>query len=102
MKSFLIISSVSSLLLASCVATGHNSMSGGIFSDAKDVVYASGKIGSKTGKSCAKNYLGLVSFGDTSSITAANNGNIKEIRTIDTETKTWAVYGETCTVITGE
>jgi hypothetical protein len=89
--------------LASCVSTGYNSMSGGLVSlNGGAAIYGEGKIGSKMGKACAKNYLGLYSNGDASIVAAAKNGGITNITTIDSMFKSYVVYGETCTVVRGE
>ncbi len=61
-------------------------------------------LGSKEGEGCVTTYVGLVQVGDASVATAAKNGNISRISTVDTREfsilKT--IYSKTCTVVHGE
>ena len=64
-------------------------------------VLATGERGSKVGKACATNILGIIIQGDMSVEAAKKNGRITQVASIDTEIKSYAVYAEVCTVVTG-
>ena len=69
----------------------------------KDVSQDKG-IGSKTGEACVKTYAGLVSIGDASLKTAAENGKIKEVRSLDISQYSilFFIYMKTCTIVNGD
>ena len=69
----------------------------------KDVSQDKG-IGSKTGEACVKTYAGLVSIGDASLKTAAENGKIKEVRSMDISQYSilFFIYMKTCTIVNGD
>ncbi len=60
----------------------------------------------KTGKACVFNVLRVVALGDARITTAAQNGGIKKIASIDSEAldvvSYWNVYSRYCTVVKGE
>jgi hypothetical protein len=62
----------------------------------------------KTGRACAFNVLRIVALGDARITTAASNGGITKISSIDSEalniltTPWWAIYGRYCTIVKGE
>jgi hypothetical protein len=70
-----------------------------------DVQYgtdAEGAVGTKEGRACARTYLGVYATGDASIQTAAKNGNIKNVTTIDHHAKNLAgVIGDYCTIVRG-
>lgn len=60
----------------------------------------------KTGRACAFNVLRVVALGDARATTAASNGGITKIASIDSEAfdvlSYWNVYSRYCTVVKGE
>ncbi len=59
--------------------------------------------GSKEGAATAHGILGIVSFGDSSTSTAAINGDISKIRTVDVKAlNIFGIYYSYTTVVTGE
>ena len=64
---------------------------------------AGGQVGSKTGEAKVTSILGLVATGDASIQTAAANGGITEVMTVDTHiSNIVGVYSVTTTIVTGE
>jgi hypothetical protein len=62
-----------------------------------------GSIGSKTGEACTTSILGLVTTGDNSYQTAAKNGHITKIATVDNRYKNvLGIFAEYCVVVTGD
>ena len=58
---------------------------------------------SKKGEACAINILGVIASGDASTATAANNGEISNIQSVDYSTKGFlGLFAESCTLVTGE
>jgi len=61
------------------------------------------KPGSKTGKSQMINYVGFVAIGDASIQEAANNGDIKTIKTVEYQYNSiMGIINTTTTIVTGE
>ncbi len=59
--------------------------------------------GPKTGEACAQSVLGWVTTGDATIPTAARNGGIRRIATVDNKhTNILGVYSTYCVVVTGE
>lgn len=59
--------------------------------------------GSKRGEAEASNILGIVATGDASVTTAAKNGRISKIRTVDAEgTSILGLYSTYKTIVTGD
>jgi hypothetical protein len=59
--------------------------------------------GTKEGTATAHGILGIVSFGDASTKTAANDGGISKIRTVDVKSfNVLGIYYSYTTVVTGE
>jgi hypothetical protein len=90
-----------SLILGGCAATPH--MPGAIVLTKGHVTTDHAKGGvKKTGKSCTKNFLGIVSVGDASIEAARKNGKIKKISFIDNSYKNiLGIYQEYCTLVRG-
>ena len=87
-----------------CAYTGvysrTSSLFHGIFKEGKAV--GGGVIGTKKGRSCSKNIMGF-SSGDSSILTAARNGGITKIATVDSEYENILfISGKHCTIVTGE
>jgi len=78
--------------------------SGTIYTDVKSPITATPAGGSsKEGESVCTNILGIVALGDCSVDTAAKNGNIKTIKSVDT--KVWSILGiytKATTVVKGD
>jgi len=74
---------------------------GGIWMDVKGPLHAGDKVGSKEGRACATSYVGLVAMGDASIQTAAANGGITNIESVDHHSKNMVVIGEFCTIVRG-
>lgn len=76
---------------------------GGLYADYKYGKDAEGPVGSKEGKSCANSILGWVGTGDASISTAAANGGITKIYTVEHEVKNILnIYATYCTVVRGD
>ena len=65
-------------------------------------VLVTNAIGTKTGKACAKNYFGIYLGGDMTIEAAKRNGRITQVATVDTQVKSYAIFAEVCTVVTGK
>lgn len=62
-----------------------------------------GVAASKTGQACMSSVLGLVAWGDGSIESAKADGNITKVATINYATNNiLGIYGQYCTVATGE
>lgn len=73
-----------------------------IRTNAKFPVTATTAQGSKKGKACVMNYLGLIEKGDASIEAAKENGGITAVATVDSQVKSLLFfYGEYCTIVTG-
>jgi hypothetical protein len=60
-------------------------------------------VGSKTGEACSTSILGLITTGDASVTTAANNGKITKISNVDNRYKQiLGVWAEYCIVVHGD
>ncbi|MCB1307797.1 MAG: TRL-like family protein [Leptospiraceae bacterium] len=76
---------------------------GGLFSKTSIGVYATEVNAPKTGEACAFHVLGLVAVGDGSTESAALNGGISNIKSIDLESlSVLGLYGQLCTVVKGD
>lgn len=87
-------------LVSGCSSIG---LVGGIYTNVTTPVNAtSNERGAKTGKAKCLSVLGIVATGNCSIEAAAKNGNIDEIKTVDT--KTYSILGlfsEVTTIVTG-
>jgi hypothetical protein len=91
-------------LASGCATSAALPVSGLLYADAQGTHGAtSNPIGPKQGESCATSILGLVAQGDASAATAAKNGSITKIATIDSKnTGILGIFAKNCTVVTGE
>ena len=89
------------LLLGAC-ATPSTEVGIALFSDTVQPLMVTGNSGTKVGRACGKNYLGLFIQGDMSVETAKKNGKITTVSSIDKEIKGYALYAEVCTVVRGK
>lgn len=87
--------------LCAC-ATPRTEVGSALFSQTKQPMLVSGNKGAKVGKACATNILGLLISGDMSVEAAKKNGHITQVATVDKDIKSYAVYAEVCTVVTGQ
>ena len=87
-------------LFLSCSGFGPQ---GSLVTSTKVGIYATENAGSKYGSSCAFTILGLVALGDGSVETAAANGGVTTIKSIDLESfSILFFYGRLCTVVRGD
>ena len=96
----LMLLSAGALMLGACV-TPTTHVGTAWFTDVQQPTLVTNAPGTKTGRACATNILGIVSKGDMSIEAAKKNGNITQVATVDTDVKSWIVYAEVCTVVTG-
>ena len=89
------------LPLAGCLTVATPAI-GALYADVKWDGMAKGGLGAKEGQACARSILGLIADGDASIATAAKNGGIKDVQSVDHHTKNvLGVIGEYCTVVRG-
>lgn len=90
-----------SLMLAAC-ATPSTQVGNALFMQTTQPLMATGSTGTKVGKACGKNILGIYISGDMSVEAAKKNGRITQVASVDKEVKGYAVYAEVCTIVTGK
>ncbi len=100
MKKFMLLA-VGALSLGACAMVPTHAGSA-LIEMTNQPVSATNAIGNKTGKACAKNYFGIYLAGDMSIEAAKRNGRITQVASVNTEIKSYAVYSEVCTVVTGK
>ena len=88
------------LLLAAC-ATPSTEVGIALFSDTVQPLMVTNNSGTKVGRACGKNYLGLFITGDMSVDAAKKDGKITQVSSVDKEIKSYAIYSEVCTVVRG-
>lgn len=60
------------------------------------------ELGDKQGEACMQSILGLAAFGDSSVSTAAKNGGVTQVGSVDESTfRVLFFYTKTCTIVTG-
>jgi hypothetical protein len=76
----------------------------GIYSETKANDHVTDEaLTTKTGQACSTSILGLVTTGDSSVPTAAKNGGITKVVSVDNDfMQVLGVYAKFCTVVTGE
>lgn len=89
------------LMLGAC-ATPPTEVGTALFSQTTQPMLATTATGTKVGRACGRNILGLFIDGDMSVEAAKKNGRITQVASIDKEIKSYAVYAEVCTVVTGK
>ncbi len=87
-------------ILSAC-ATPRTEVGTALFSQTKQPLLVTEATGTKTGRACAKNILGLYISGDMSIAAAKKAGRISKVTSVDKDIKSYAVYAEVCTVVTG-
>ncbi|MCT4552483.1 MAG: TRL-like family protein [Alphaproteobacteria bacterium] len=97
----ILLSAVAVLGVTSCaVIPSQNGMA--IVGDTKEAVIATNNsAATKTGKACAKNYLGIFASGDASIEAAKKNGRITRVSSVDREVKRMLIIAENCTIVKG-
>lgn len=90
-------------LLSGCATTGMMSTTGfGLYTNHIEPVTATGETGSKHGKACTSNILGIVAMGDGSIAAAKRAGGISKVSAVDVEaTNILGLYGTACTHVRG-
>jgi hypothetical protein len=88
-------------LFAGACATPPTEAGVALFAQTTQPLMVTNNTGTKTGRACATNVLGLMISGDMSVEAAKKNGRITQVASIDKEIKGYAIYAEVCTVVTG-
>jgi hypothetical protein len=86
--------------LGGCMTVASPAM-GSIWMDVKGPLDAGDRVGSKMGKACASSIAGIFATGDASIATAAANGGITQIDSVDHHSKNRVIFGEFCTIVRG-
>lgn len=93
-------------MFVSCALTGVYSVTGNgsLFTSVVDPISNSAAAtGLKRGEACNSNILGIVAIGDGSIIAARANGGITKVATVDRKIlNVLFLFGQTCTIVTGE
>jgi len=99
MKKLIALSAV--VMLSACGMPSSN-LGLGIFGESTEPMLVTQNAGSKTGKACSKNLLGLIVEGDSSVKAAMKDGRISKVASVDRQVKRMLVMSETCTIVTGQ
>jgi hypothetical protein len=100
-NSIITLSALSLLTLTSCISTP-SQVGTALISDTKEpVLVTANQRGSKEGKACGQNILGLIAKGDMSVETARKNGGISKITSVDKTVKNMIVVSDVCTIVRG-
>ena len=99
MKKLFVAASI--LALSACTAPQTHIGSAMIMTNMKDSQIANESNGTKVGRTCAVNYLGIFATGDMSVEAAKKAGKITKVATVDRDIKNYVVFAEVCTVVTG-
>ncbi|MDR0291892.1 MAG: TRL-like family protein [Elusimicrobium sp.] len=99
MKKVLALTAVAVMLTACTMPASY--LGGALIAQTVEPTLVTPNTGTKTGKACGKNYLGIFSSGDMSVEAAKANGKIKTVASVDREVKNMLVVAEVCTVVTG-
>jgi hypothetical protein len=96
---------IAGVMATALVATGcvYSEVGGAIWTDVKGPIAPASAVGTgKTGTSCSNTILGIIATGDASIEAAKRNGKITKVTSVDHHSKWMVVYGEFCTIVTGE
>ncbi|MBA1147585.1 hypothetical protein H0Z60_11020 [Ectothiorhodospiraceae bacterium WFHF3C12] len=96
---------ITSLVAASALLGGCATYypAGGLYTEGKMGVQASGGATDKEGRACMNSVLGAVAWGDASVDAAKQDGNIQTVSTIDYEVENiLGIYGKYCLVVRGK
>jgi hypothetical protein len=96
----------STMSLTGCIAVGWGGVGapayGMLFTEIYGPIDAGGSIGNKEGRACVQSILGLVATGDASIRSAARDGGITKIGSVDHYTRNIVgILGEFCTIVRG-
>lgn len=91
------------LMMSGCMAYTQAPVMGAIYTGVKaPIVATSNTSDSKMGRATCKSILGLVALGDCSIATAAKDGGISHVKSVDYEaTSILGIYAESTTIVTG-
>ena len=95
----------SALILSSCGTAGMSKSGSGIYIYVTDGIHTNNDVKStKSGEACMYNFLGIVASGDISVAAAKDDGNIKNVASIE-RTNLGINYpvnfAKTCTIVKG-
>jgi len=99
MNKLIVLSAVAMLSACAIMPSNHGTA---FLGNTKESVMATNTTGSKTGKACGMNFLGIFTEGDSSIAAAKKAGRISTVSSIDREIERYLVVGKTCTVVTGQ
>lgn len=89
------------LMLGAC-ATPPTEAGTALFAQTTQPLMVTAATGTKIGRACATNILGLYISGDMSVEAAKRAGRITQVASVNKEVKSYAVYSEVCTIVTGK
>lgn len=104
-KYFILIHFLVLLFGVSCASTGFFSHTGlALITNMTEPIAIHDNISTdRRGEACTTNILGIASQGDASIAAAKKAGNIRRIATVEAKYfNVLAVYGQYCTIVTGE
>lgn len=92
------------LMISSCAIALPPQGAGGLYTESRDVVYYDPYIKPDQKITfCSRNYLGLISYGNSSFDALKLNSDIRKIATIErTYSSRFLVYSESCLIVKGE
>ena len=94
---------LSALIIGCAGAPTMQEVPGAIYANYQMGKDAEGSVGTKEGRACATSILGWVATGDASIKTAAANGGISKVTSVERESKNIiGVHATYCTVVRGE
>lgn len=99
MKKLLILGVVS-LMLTACV-TPSTEVGIALVEETVQPMLISAESGKREGRACAENFFGIFLKGDMSIEAAKRNGGITKVASVNKEIRSYIVYAEVCTVVTG-
>ncbi len=91
---------VAAMLLGAC-ATPATHAGTALFAQTQQPVMATNAPANRIGRACATNVLGILIQGDMSIEAAKRNGQITQVSSVDLDIKSYAIYSEVCTIVTG-
>ena len=99
MKKLLFLSAAA-LMLGAC-ATPPTEVGTALFAQTNQPLMVTAGSGTRSGRACATNLLGIFISGDMSVEAAKKNGRITQVASVNKEVRSYAVWAEACTVVTG-
>jgi len=95
---------LAAIVLAAALPLGCMGVQGptfGAWMDVKGPIQG-GSGGSTTGEACSQSWAGVVALGNASIATAAKNGGITKVRSVDYHAINQIVMGKFCTIVRGD